>query len=97
LRHQRAGYKFNAMAAWRAPEEDADRLGEAMSARPEISHCYKRLTYPEWPYNLYTMIHGKSREDCLAVVEELRAATGLDDYIVLFSIQELKKTSMAYF
>jgi DNA-binding Lrp family transcriptional regulator len=97
LRHQRAGYKFNAMAAWRADEAEADRLAAVMTARPEVSHCYKRLTYPEWPYNLYAMIHGKSREQCLAVVEELKAATGLTDCLVLFSVQELKKTSMAYF
>jgi len=97
LRHQRAGYKFNAMAAWRADDAEADRLAGMMTARPEVSHCYKRLTYPEWPYNLYAMIHGKSREQCLAVVEELKAATGLADCLVLFSVQELKKTSMAYF
>jgi DNA-binding Lrp family transcriptional regulator len=97
LRHQRAGYKFNAMAAWRVEDSDADRLAEMMAARPEVSHCYKRLTYPEWPYNLYAMIHGKSREQCLAVVEELKEATGMTDCLVLFSVQELKKTSMAYF
>ncbi|MBF0482116.1 MAG: Lrp/AsnC family transcriptional regulator [Desulfovibrionaceae bacterium] len=97
LRHQRAGYRFNAMAAWRADDAEADRLAAVMTARPEVSHCYKRKTYPEWPYNLYAMIHGKSREQCLTVVEELKAATGLTDCLVLFSVQELKKTSMAYF
>lgn len=96
LRHQKAGYGFNAMVAW-IVKEDSDRIGKIMAARPEISHCYRRRTYPQWPYNLYTMIHGKSEGQCMEVAAELSAETGITDYTVLRSLKELKKTSMRYF
>ncbi|BBD09696.1 Lrp/AsnC family transcriptional regulator [Desulfovibrio ferrophilus] len=98
LRHQKAGYSHNAMVAWRIPEgEDIDAIGEAMAQRSEISHCYIRLTTPEWTYNLYTMIHGQNPGDHARVVKEMSEATGLTDYDVLESVKELKKTSMVYF
>ncbi len=97
LKHQKAGFGANVMVAWYVPEEDVDRIGRVMSERPEISHCYPRINCLDWPFNLYTMIHGRSQEDCQAVVEALRAATGLDDYAMLFSLKELKKVSMRYF
>ncbi|WP_300161556.1 Lrp/AsnC family transcriptional regulator [Solidesulfovibrio sp.] len=97
LKHQKAGFGANVMVAWYVPEEDVDRIGAIMSERPEISHCYHRINCLEWPFNLYTMIHGRSQQDCQAVVEALRAATGLDDYAMLFSLKELKKVSMRYF
>lgn len=98
LRHQKAGYGHNAMVAWRVPEgADAEALGRRMADRPEISHCYLRRTYPDWPYGLYTMIHGKNPGDCLDVAEELALETGIRDYAVLKSLAELKKTSMRYF
>lgn len=98
LRHQKAGYGHNAMVAWKlAPDADVDGVGEKMAARPEISHCYRRRTYPEWRYDLYTMIHGKNPGDCMRVAEELAAETGVAEFAVLNSIQELKKSSMKYF
>ena len=98
LRHQQAGYGFNAMVAWYAEEDhDLDSVGRAMAARPEISHCYLRRNCYDWPYNLYTMIHGRNRSDCQRVVQELQQETGLRQYEILFSDQELKKTSMRYF
>lgn len=97
LRHQKAGYGANAMVAWHVLDEDMDRMGALMSKRREISHCYHRVNCLDWPFNLYTMIHGKSLEDCRRVVEELSRETGLDDYDMLLSLKELKKTSMAYF
>lgn len=97
LKHQKAGFGANVMVAWYVPEEDVDRIGAIMSERPEISHCYHRINCLDWPYNLYTMIHGRSKDDCQAVVEALCAATGLDDYAMLFSLKELKKVSMRYF
>ncbi len=97
LRHQKAGYSANAMVAWRVPADNVDEIGEKMAARPEISHCYIRVTTPEWTYNLYTMVHAKSPEDCRRVINDLAAYSGLDDYDVLLSRKELKKTSMQYF
>jgi len=98
LRHQKAGYGHNAMVAWRVDDPDeALRLGAMMAERPEISHCYVRRTYPQWKYNLYTMIHGKNPGDTGQVVQELERATGVTDHQTLASLRELKKTSMRYF
>jgi DNA-binding Lrp family transcriptional regulator len=97
LRHQKAGYSHNAMVAWRVPEERADEVGGIFAARPEISHCYIRRTYPEWTYNFYTMIHGERPGHTDEVVAELEKVIGIDDNCVLRSLKELKKTSMVYF
>lgn len=98
LRHQQAGYRFNAMVAWYVEDGvDVDEVGRIMAKRPEISHCYLRRNCMDWPYNVYTMIHGKSREDCMRVVRELCERTGVTQYDTLFSHKELKKTSMQYF
>lgn len=98
LRHQKAGYGHNAMVAWYLEEDhDVEAIGNIMAARPEISHCYQRRNCLDWPYDLYTMIHGKNPGDCLRVVEELMAATGLTQYDILESVREFKKTSMIYF
>jgi len=98
LRHQKAGYGHNAMVAWRVDDPDeAQRVGKIMAERPEISHCYIRRTYPQWKYNLYTMIHGKNPGDCMEVVSAISRATGVTDYQILQSVRELKKISMRYF
>jgi DNA-binding Lrp family transcriptional regulator len=97
LRHQKAGYGQNAMVAWIVPDERADEVGEFFAARPEISHCYRRVTYPEWPYNLYTMIHGKNPGDCAELAARLAEELDIPDYTILESVREFKKTSMAYF
>lgn len=98
LRHQKAGYGANAMVAWQ-PEDGADLagLGRKMAANPNVSHCYHRRTYPEWPYSLYTMIHGRSPEECQETIGTLSRELGLQTYSVLYSIKELKKISMTYF
>lgn len=97
LRHQKAGYGHNAMVAWIVGGADVDQVGEQMAARDEISHCYRRRTYPEWQYDLYTMVHGKNPGDCAKLAARLSEETGLKDYAILNSIRELKKSSMRYF
>jgi siroheme decarboxylase len=98
LRHQKAGYGANTMVAWLVDQDkDIDEVGRILASRPEITHCYRRRTLPEWPYNLYTMVHGKTRDDCLRAVLELSEATGVERFELLFSHRELKKTSMRYF
>lgn len=97
LRHQKAGYGHNAMVAWYVDEADLARVGELFASRPEISHCYVRSNCLDWPFNVYTMIHGQTPADCGRTVQELSALTGLADYDILESIRELKKTSMSYF
>ena len=98
IKHQRTGWNHNAMVAWRIAEELVDEVGEHAARHPLISHCYYRpTTAPDWPYTLYTMIPGRTAEECRNVIEELRRETVLDEYAVLDSLAELKKTSMVYF
>lgn len=97
LRHQKAGYGGNVMVAWKCPEADIDACGKKMASHRQVSHCYYRPGAADWPFVLYTMVHGRDTEECLAVVHELKQLTGLDEPETLFSVRELKKTSMTYF
>jgi DNA-binding Lrp family transcriptional regulator len=97
LRHRRAGFSANGMAAWRVPDADVVRIGEAMAGYTAISHCYQRTTYDDWPYSLFTMIHAPSVEECNAFVAELARTHGLDDYAILYSSTEYKKVRPIYF
>jgi DNA-binding Lrp family transcriptional regulator len=97
LRHQKSGFKANAMVAWRVPEDRMETVGATMAGFDQVSHCYRRDPKPEWPYNLYTMVHAHDRNACIATARKMAAAAGVDDYTLLFSTRELKKTSMQYF
>ncbi|MEF8889561.1 MAG: Lrp/AsnC family transcriptional regulator [Desulfohalobiaceae bacterium] len=98
LRHQVAGYDCNVMVAWQVePQGAIEEVAQCMSERPEITHVYQRRSCPEWPFNLYTMIHGRTELECRNVVHELQRQTRVQRYEFLFSEGELKKTSMRYF
>ena len=97
LRHQKAGFVANAMGVWQVDPERAAEVGAIMARFKEVSHCYQRPTLPDWPYSLFTMIHGRSPQDCGAVMEKISLATGVKAYSMLFSTVELKKISMQYF
>lgn len=97
LRHQEAGFGANAMVAWRVPENRIDEVGEALASFSAVTHCYHRPPQGDWPYNLYAMVHGSSREACHRTAREMSEAIQIRDYTLLFSEKEFKKTSMAYF
>ena len=97
LRHQRTGFSANAMVAWKVDENRIEAVGEVMAAFHAVTHCYRRSPSGDWPYNLYTMVHATSPDACHATAAEMAKAAGIDDYSLLFSRKELKKTSMAYF
>ena len=97
LRHQEAGFSANAMVAWRVPEAHIDAAGQKLAKVKAVSHCYYRAPQGDWPYTLYTMVHGETREACYRIAEGLSRETGIDDYVLLFSEKEFKKTSMEYF
>lgn len=97
IRHRISGFAANAMAAWQVPEAEIERVGRLFAGRREVTHCYERQPTPDWPYNLYTMIHGRSQEECEAIAREMAAAAGISRYELLFSDAELKKTTMRYF
>ena len=84
-------------AAWRVEADRIDRIGELMASFKEVSHCYRRNPTDRWPYNLYTMIHAGDKESCKAIAREMSRKASVDNYVLLFSIRELKKTSMKYF
>ena len=97
VRHQDLGYVANAMVVWPVPDERVREAGRIMASFPGVTHCYERVRAPGWPYNLYTVIHGRTEEECRETAARIAAAAGVDDYQILFSTAELKKSSMKYF
>lgn len=97
LHHRQAGLKANAMVCWRVPEEQAERVGMTLAASPAVSHCYQRSTYPDWPYSHFSMVHARRKADCLAIARGLSAETGVEDYVLLMSTREFKKSRVRYF
>lgn len=97
LRHRSIGIKANGMSVWIVPKDRVEDVGRIMAAYKEITHCYERPAQPGWPYNLFAMVHGKTKEECEAVAREISVRTGISDYKLLYSTRELKKTSMVYF
>ncbi len=97
LGHRKAGFRANGMVVWNVPEGERERVGNIMASFKEVTHCYERPTMDGWRYSIFTMVHGKTREECLAIAERISEATGIKDYRVLFSTREFKKRSMKYF
>lgn len=97
LRHREVGFQANVLVAWAVPAERLDEIAEKMADNPSVSHCYDRNTAPDWPYNLYTMVHGHSREECENIVKALGQECGVREHTMLYSKKEWKKTSMKYF
>lgn len=97
LRHQKAGFVSNGMAVWKVPPERAEEVGRAMASFRAVSHCYKRPTYPHWPYSHFTMIHGRSQAEVEAVADAIASETGVTEHLVLYSLREFKKTRVPYF
>ncbi|PIE61348.1 MAG: AsnC family protein [Desulfobacterales bacterium] len=97
LKHQKSGYKANAMVAWKIPEERVAEVGPIMAEFREVTHCYRRNPAKDWDYNLYTMVHGATEAECYAIVDRISKAINEETYSLLFSREELKKTSMKYF
>lgn len=97
LRHQEAGFSSNAMVAWIVPDNRIQEVGKTMARFREVTHCYQRRPQKDWKYNLFTMVHGDDKDVCYKVAERMSQATGIKEYILLFSEKEFKKTSMAYF
>lgn len=101
IKHQKTGWTHNAMVAWKVDEADADRCGALAARHERISHVYYRpgsgQAAEDWPYSLYTMVHGRNEAECLDVVQSLAQSGPLKEYAILNSLKELKKISMTYF
>jgi DNA-binding Lrp family transcriptional regulator len=97
LFHRRAGFSANGMGVWKVPEPRIAELGPRMAAVRGISHCYQRPTYEDWPYSVFTMAHGRSKEECDAILDSIAADTGIDERATLYSSTEYKKVRLLYF
>jgi siroheme decarboxylase len=97
LFHRRAGFSANGMGVWKIPEQRITELGMRMSSFRGISHCYQRPTYADWPYSVFTMAHGRSKEECDAILDSIAADTGIDERATLYSSTEFKKIRLLYF
>jgi len=97
LFHRRAGFSANGMGVWRVPEEDIPEIGKKMASVRGISHCYQRPTYEDWPYSVFTMAHGRSKEECDAILDAIAGQTGICERATLYSSTEFKKIRLLYF
>ena len=96
INHRKAGFTANTMCCWVAPPDKIDTAGQALASLKEVSHCYERSRNGHWQYNLFAMIHCRSREQCREIVEKVSGETGLNEYALLCSTKEFKKTRVKY-
>ena len=97
LNHKKIGFRYNAMVVWNVPDDLIDKGGNIMASFSEVSHCYHRKKTPCWGYNLYSMVHGKTKSECLKVIKKISLKIGKDiDHKALFSHKEEKKTGAKF-
>lgn len=97
LYHRRAGFRYNFLVLWPAPEAQLEEMGRRAAALEAVSHCYQRPTYPHWPYSLYAMFHARTRKEADRILVSLIEVSGKRDYIVLETTKEYKKERVRYF
>jgi siroheme decarboxylase len=97
LHHRQAGFVANAMSVWKVPEERIDDVGMQMAGFAAVSHCYQRPTYPDWPYNLFGMLHGRTKTDCEEAADAIARETGVSEHAMLYSTKEYKKVRVRYY
>lgn len=97
LNHRKAGFRFNGMGVWAVPEDKTDEIGYQMAAFKAVSHCYLRPSYPDWPYTIFTMVHGRTHEECEEILQAIEDETGIEERATLYSTKEYKKTRVSYF
>ncbi len=97
MNHRTAGFKANAMGVWAVPEDRLAEIGPQMAGFAAVSHCYRRPTYEDWPYTVFTMVHGRTARDCEATIDAIAAETGIDEYTLLWSVKEYKKVRLRYY
>lgn len=97
LKPEKAGFKVNALTAWKVPADKIHEVGSELAEMKEVSHCYDRDCPPGWDYNLFVMIHSQSQEQLDATINSISSRFSLTEFKVMKTIRELKKTSMKYF
>ena len=97
LNHKKIGFEHNAMVVWNVPERLIDTAGSVMASFDEVSHCYQREKRHGWEYNLYSMVHGRTKNECLGVIRKILKKIGAPiGHRALFSSKEYKKTGARY-
>jgi len=96
LRHNLAGYEGNAMVAWKVEEDRVEEVGRWFAERPFVSHCYVRKTYEDFPYNLYTMCHAKTKEELESLIRDAAERLNLSEYQILFTVKEIRRKHAQY-
>jgi DNA-binding Lrp family transcriptional regulator len=94
MNHRSAGFKANAMGVWAVPEDRLEEIGPQMAGFAAVSHCYKRPTYEDWPYTVFTMVHGRTGKDCEATIDAIREETGVDEYALLWSVSLVRSACL---
>jgi DNA-binding Lrp family transcriptional regulator len=97
LRHRDAGFTANGMIVWKVPDDKIDEVGYKLASFPQVSHCYRRPEYPDWPFNLFSMIHARTIGAAKKIAIELSNFVGINEYRILFSSREFKKERVKYF
>ena len=97
LRHRDVGFLANGMVVWNVPEDKIDEVGFKLAAFPQVSHCYRRPVYPDWRFNLFSMIHARTLQAAEKMAVEMSETIGVNDYQILFSSREFKKERVKYF
>jgi len=97
LRHRDAGFTANGMVVWKVPDLKIDEVGNKLAAFPQVSHCYRRPIYPDWQFNLFSMVHARTIEAAEKIAIQMSESIGIKDYRILFSSREFKKERVKYF
>lgn len=97
MNHRSAGFKANAMGVWSVPADQVEEIGPRMAEFAAVSHCYRRPVYEDWPYSIFTMVHGRSADDINEAIDAIREETGIDEHALLWSVKEYKKVRVKYF
>ena len=93
INHYAAGFQANGMVVWDVDEKRLEEIGSRLAQYKNVSHCYARPWSEKWPYRLYTMVHGRSRQEVVDQAKEISEKEGIKNYEILFSLKEYKKVN----
>ena len=97
IQPRKPGFSASAMGLWVVPNDHADDYAAKLSQHRAVSHCYLRPTYDDWPYNIYTTVHGRSVDECESIINDLSIDTGLTQKQALYPTKEYKKARISFF
>ncbi len=92
IKHRKAGFGANGMVVWNVEDDRVEEIGRKIAEFPEVTHCYERPRLEDWNYNIYAMIHGRTRDEVIEKIEEISKTIGEKEYRVVWSVKEYKKT-----